>query len=242
MTEAPAPTPQRKKGLSTWAWVGIGCGALIVMVLVVVVGGSLFLVSKVKDVAEEFTENPVATIAEGIVRLNPELELVESDREAGRITVREISSGKEITFDYEDISEGRFSFEGEDGEAIRVDAGRIEDGEATLTIETEDSTTTMATSGQAVALPDWLPGWSGSVTEQGGFSTVTNDEQSGTFGFQTEDSAEEVIEFYREVLEDLGLEVSETKFSGGGTSVTTLGASSSDYAKNRPVPRESMSD
>ena len=228
MTESQPPTTQKKKGLGALAWIGIGCGALIVIVLVVVVGGSFFLVSKVKDVAEDFTENPVAMVAENIVRFNPDLELVESDREAGKITVREISSGKEITFDYEDISEGNFAFVGEDGEEIRFDASAAANGEATLTIKTEDGTTSIG-AGQAADLPDWLPVWSGSVEEHGGVSAVANDKQSGTFTFTTEDSVEAIVDFYREAIEDLGVEINESTYSGGGTAVTSLTGTSSDY-------------
>ena len=229
MTEGQAPEQQKKKGLGALAWIGIGCGALIVIILVVLVGGGFFLFGKAKDVVEDFSDNPVAAAAETVVRLSSELELVESDREAGKIIVREVSSGKVLTFDYEDISEGRFSFEGEDGEALRFDASGAADGEATLTIEAEDGTTTLGTGGQAVDLPDWLPSWSGSVAEQGGFSTVTNTERTGTYAFQTEDSADAILAFYREVLEDLDLEVSEAKYSGGGSAVTSLSGKSAEY-------------
>ena len=229
MTEAQAPELPKKKGLSVLAWVGIGCGVLIVIALVVVLVTGVFVFNKVKDVAGDISENPVAVAAETVVRFSSELELVESDREAGRITIREISTGKVLTFDYEDISEGRFSFEGEDGQALRFDASAAASGDATLTVETQDGTTTLGTAGQAVDLPDWLPGWTGSVAEQGGFRTVTNTEQSGTYGFQTEDSAGEILEFYRKVLEDLGLEVSETKFSASGSAMTTLSGSSQEY-------------
>lgn len=229
MTEPQPPATQKKKGLGALAWIGIGCGALIVIVLVVVVGAGYFVVSKVKDVAEDFTENPVAMVAENIVRFNPDLELVESDREAGKITVREISSGKEITFDYEDISEGNFAFVGEDGEEIRFDASGAANGEATLTIKTEDGTTTFGAAGDAVNLPDWLPGWSGSVAQEGGFTNVTKTEQSGTYGFVTEDSADGILDFYRGVLEELDLEVGEATFSDGGTTSTTLSGRSPEY-------------
>ena len=66
MTEAQPPVPQKKKGLGALAWIGIGCGAAIVIGLVLVFGAGFFLVSKVKDVAEDFTENPVAMVAENI--------------------------------------------------------------------------------------------------------------------------------------------------------------------------------
>ena len=97
--------PQGKKGLPVLAWIAIGCGGIVVL------GGIAFTligwlaVSKMKDVASDFEDNPTRAAAELMVRMNPELEMVESDEDAGTLTVREKSSGKVITFNYEDIKE-----------------------------------------------------------------------------------------------------------------------------------------
>ena len=158
MTEGQAPEQQKKKGLGTLAWIGIGCGALLLIMLIAMGACGIFVANvakdsleTIKDVAEDFSENPAAEL---VVRVNPEIELVESDREAGRITIREKSSGKVLTFTYEDISEGRFSFEGEDGEALRIDASGATNGEATITLESEDGTTTVVTVEQKEKEPE----------------------------------------------------------------------------------------
>lgn len=81
-----------KKGLSPLVWIGIGCGGLLLVGAVVLSVGGYFAVKTASDFVGD---NPAAAAAEAIVRINPELELVESDREGGTITVRESSTGKE---------------------------------------------------------------------------------------------------------------------------------------------------
>lgn len=208
------------------AWIGIGCGVIILIGVIVVLGAGIFVYDKASDFVEDFSENPAAAAAETIVRLNPELDLVESDREGGTITIREKSSGKELTFNYEDIEEGRFSFESSDGERASFDA-RGEDG--VLKIETEDGTTTIGATGSGIELPEWLPVYGNVSGEVAGFTSVSNDTATGTVGFETLDDLEKVMEFYEEILTDLGAEVSRGSFSASGTQTMTIGGSSETH-------------
>ena len=91
-----------KKGLPVWAWIGIGCGALSILVLVVLMVGGFFVARKVQDVAADFEENPAMATARMIVKLNPELEEVATDEEAGTITVRNRKTGEVITVNFEE--------------------------------------------------------------------------------------------------------------------------------------------
>ena len=99
-------TENEKKGLSPWAWVAIGCGGLLVLFAIVVTMSGMFVAKKVGDYAEEFKENPAAA-AELLIKMNPELELVDSDREAGTMTIRNKEDGEVITVNYEDIEQGQ---------------------------------------------------------------------------------------------------------------------------------------
>ena len=49
--------------------------------------GGWFAAKKIKEVAGDFEANPGRTAAEFIVKMNPDLEIVESDDDAGTITV-----------------------------------------------------------------------------------------------------------------------------------------------------------
>ena len=226
-----------KKKLHPLAWVGIGCGVLLVLVMGVVAVGGLFLARKAKDVIEEVRENPAAVAAETFVRLNPELETIDSDRDAGTITVREKSTGKVTIFNYEDIQEGRFSFEGEDGEVLSIDASDASDGsEALVQMTSSDGQkTTFGATGDAVELPSWLPHFPGPVTDHAGFSSVTNERRSGTFTFKVEGAGAEVLTFYEEVMEDLNLEASRNAHEGGGGSFTTISGRSEEHTLNVTV-------
>ena len=77
-----------KKKIPWWGWLGTGCAALMFTVGVVVVAGGFFVAGKVKDFAEEFEGDPARMAAELVVRANPELEMVDSDEDAGTMTIR----------------------------------------------------------------------------------------------------------------------------------------------------------
>ena len=98
-----------KKGLSPWAWVAIGCGGLLLVAMIVMMVGGMFVAKKVGDFAEDFEENPAAA-AEMLIKMNPDLELVDSDRDAGTMTIRNKEDGEVITVNYEDIEKGKLSF------------------------------------------------------------------------------------------------------------------------------------
>ena len=93
MTDGAAP----KKGLSTGAKIAIGCGAVIVLGAIAMMLLLGWGVSKAKEYAEEFEENPAKAVAETAVRVNPELDLVSTDDEAGTITFRNDRTGEEAT-------------------------------------------------------------------------------------------------------------------------------------------------
>lgn len=68
--------------------------------------GGVWAANKAKELGVDFNENPEKAAAEMIVNLNPELEKVSSDDEAGTITFRN-KDGGEVTLTYKDIQEGR---------------------------------------------------------------------------------------------------------------------------------------
>ena len=95
-----------KTGLPVWAWIGIGCGAIVVFVMIAMTVGGFLLANKAKDMVADFEDDPAMATAKMIVKLNPELEEVSSDPEAGTMTVRNTKSGEEITVNFDDIEKG----------------------------------------------------------------------------------------------------------------------------------------
>jgi uncharacterized protein YneF (UPF0154 family) len=199
-----------KKGLPVWAWVGIGCGALMILVLVVVMVGGFFVARKVKDVAADFEENPALATARMIVKLNPELEEVSTDEEAGTMTVRNTETGEEITVNFEDIEEGKFSFTTGEGE-INIDASEMDEGSIKVT---DEEGGVVFSSGGAVSddVEAWVPIYPG-CEPTNRHTMRTEQEQTGGFELETPASVKEALEFYRAALSDEGYEVTVNTFT-----------------------------
>ncbi len=206
-----AQAPERT-GLHPLAWVGIGCGVLMVIIIAVVMVGGFFLARTVKNVAEDFEDNPGLAAAKLIVKATPELEEVDIDEEAGTMTVRNTKTGELITVNFDDIQEGRFSWTA-DGEEVTVDVSDAEDG--TVRIESGDGDGFAISTGAAVSeeIPDWVPVYPGSEPANRGTMT-TNDSVNGNFTLSTDDAVADVLEFYREQLKSVGFQVTVNTYSG----------------------------
>jgi hypothetical protein len=199
-----------KKGLSPWAWVAIGCGGLIVLFFIVVSMSGMFLAKKAADFVEDVQENPEAA-AEMLIKMNPDLELVESDRDAGTITIREKDSGEVITVNYEDIEKGQLTFETDEGEMTFSASEDSEEGLFTVTTDGEE--TVRIGSSDMEGVPDWVPVFPDAATT-GTYSATTPDGVGGSFQLTSAESAEDVLAYYVEQLEDGGWSVQKTEYSG----------------------------
>jgi len=205
----------RKQGLSTLAWIGIGCGALVVIVAVVMVVLGLFAAKKIQDVAGDldFDGNPEMAAARLLVRMNPEVEEVSVDDEAGTLTIRHKPSGQTITVSIEDLKSGRFTFTTDEGKVTIGTEGSIEDG--TISVSKGDETwklkTGVETSGD---LPAWVPVAFGAEPEN---PHVVESEGRTSGGFQLglSEPVDSVVEVYRSELEASGFEVRVNDFSDG---------------------------
>ena len=199
-----------KKGLSPWAWVAIGCGGLLVVCAIIVSVSGFFVAKKVGDFAEDFQENPEAA-AEMLIKMNPDLELVDSDRDAGTITIREKDSGEVITVNYADIEKGKLSFETDEGEMEFSASGDPEEG--LFTVTTDGGETMRVGSSDMDSLPGWVPVFPGGTTT-GTYSASTPDGVAGSFQLTTSESVDDVLAFYVEQFEDDEWRVQKTEYSG----------------------------
>lgn len=200
-----------KKGLPIWAWVGIGCGGLLILVLVVVMAAGFFVANKVKDVAADFEDNPAMATARMIVKLNPELEEVSTDEEAGTITVRNTKTGEIITVNFDDIEDGKFSFTTDEGE-VTVDASELDES-GSLTVTRDDGTVVFeAGKPSPKDTPEWVPVYP--ETEPASTHSMrTETTLSGGFEIETADPVADVLEFYRAALESEGFAISVNTYT-----------------------------
>ncbi|MBN1880398.1 hypothetical protein JW823_09840 [bacterium] len=217
---------QEKKGLSPLAWVGIGCGAILLIALVVVFAGGVFVAHKMKDVAGDFKENPEMAAARLIVRMNPEIEEVDHDEDAGTITIREKKTGKTVTANFEDIKEGKMTLRGENGETITFDADKNGEG-GSMKVTSEEGSWEMASGTQAEDVPDWIPLPDG-VAPGGHTSMKSDDGIAGGLMIKSNDSIETVMNFYQSELDGNGFQTTTHKITGdSGDSAVVSGISES---------------
>ena len=204
-----------KKGLPIWAWIGIGCGGLLILVLVVVMAAGFFVANKAKDIAADFEDNPAMATARMIVKLNPEIEEVASDEAAGTITVRNKKTGEEITVNFEDIEEGKFSWTTDKG-VVSIDASELEES-GSMTVTNEEGAVVFATGKPAAGdLPSWVPMYPG-IEPTSRHSMRTETSASGGFEVTTADPVADVLEFYRSKLDAAGYTLSVNTYTQDDT-------------------------
>ncbi len=165
-----------------------------------------------------------------IVKLNPELEEVSTDEEAGTITVRNKESGQEITVNFEDIKDGKFSWSTDEGE-VTVDASELEDS-GSLTVTKDDGGVIFSTGETSTEdLPDWVPVYPG--TEPASRHTMKTAESfSGGFEVETSDTVAEVLEFYRAKLDADGYTISVNTFTQDDSEGGMVNASHPEGRRN----------
>jgi len=217
--QAPAPAAASSEGMSTLTKVLIVIGVVFVLFMGGCAACVWYVGSMVSDVAEDFEANPAKAAAELAVRMNPDLELVDSDDEAGTITVRDSDTGEEVTVDFSDIASGNFTFTTDEGEvSVRADEG-------TVTARDADGTETTFGRSTLDDLEDWVFLYPGADFE--GSSTVmeTDGLSVGAFVLITDDSAEDVFAYYEEQLRAAGYKVIQTTRTGvdGGASGILMG-------------------
>lgn len=218
---------EKKKGLSTVAWIAIGCGGLIVLVIIGVFGLGFFAVQKGKEMVTEATgsesfedfvqdlqENPAKTTAQTMVRLNPDLELVSTDDDAGTITIYNKKTGEEATLNFEDIAEGRFSMETDEGE-YRVDATGEGEGGVTFT-GPDGQQTRFGSSVDLDDVPEWVPLYPDASEAQSLYSTVSAEGVAGSVSAKTDASPQEVLDHYKGLFERKGWEIKSQSMTTSG--------------------------
>jgi hypothetical protein len=223
---APLPGPVPKKKTSPLVWILVGCGGILLIGLLVLVLGTYFVGKKLTNFAKDAEKNPAVAAAKVMAMVNPDIEIVSSDDEAGTVTLRNTKTGEEITMNAEDIKEGRLKFKNEKGEEVTFEA-HGEEGREGLSIKSGTGEMHFG-SGDAASIPAWLPAYPGS-TPDGTYSARTPDGDTGGYSFETGDGADAVAAFFRRELEGAGFSIdSSGKQSAGSTTIANLTASSGD--------------
>jgi hypothetical protein len=226
---SPPPLPgsgPKKTGLSVLAWVGIGCAGILVVALVVLVTAVVFFSHKAVEYAKKVEKNPAKAAAELFVKVNPDVELVSVDDQAGTMTLRIRETGQLATVTYADIAQGKFSVTSEDGE-FRIEADQTGGGSAKVTMKRSDGSVSYVSGSEATSkVPDWvnIAAYPGASQPQAAFAAEAPGARSGSLGTTSKDQLEQVAQYYREFLKREGYEVSENSTSAEAGKITFLSA------------------
>ena len=217
--------PAASKKTNPLVWVLVGILGLFLVIGMVVIAGGIFVAKKVQDAAS----NPALAAAQLMAAANPDIEIVSSNESAGTITLREKSTGKTITVDFDQIKEGKLTFEGE-GQTVTI--GGSEEG---LKIDNSDGSSVQIGATASAKLPEWLPAYPG-ATAQGTFAMQGSGENAATVSFTTKDAVERVAKHYEEALKAAGLTPSVNIMSQDGqTSGAMIAAESADKKRSAVV-------
>ncbi len=203
------PPPKKSKVLPLLL---IGCLGILVLGGVGTFLTGWFVTSKVKEIAGG--PGAATAVAKILTAANPDIEVIDVDSDSGVIEIREKSTGKRMTIDFEQARLGRIAIRDESG-------GRVElEGEGgRLRVETPEGTATFG--GGDLRLPSWIPRYSGHIgqvllssTEQGG--------ERGTVTFKSNDDPGTVTAFYETEFTGQGLAVDRNRTEAAGSAVILL--------------------
>lgn len=233
--DQPPQGPKEREGLSPLAWVLIILGGLLVLSA----GACVACGVVVMNTARDFADNPARGAAELVIRANPDLEVVDSDPDAGTLTVRNKETGEEATFDFDEIAEGRFSWSTGEGEGGIDVSGEGQEGR--MTVRSGDETATFG-AGSTDDLPAWLPMYPDGEVDEVGMVIRDAEEVVGSFQVLTEDDVETATEVWQEALEAAGFEVALQTFSGSDTEPRSVVVAERDDPRRQVSVRVSRQD
>ncbi len=195
-------------------WIAAGCGCLVLIVALVVAGALVFGWKAAKDAGVDpssWQENPALAAARMAVAVNPDLEIVEVDKDAETMTIRNVETGETVTARFDEIQEGKFSFTTGEGETTSLDASQEE---GRITITDEEGTTVLEGQGGIETLPDWVPTYPNATEYQQGPRVTQPEGISGGFGQTTPDDMETVAKHFRAALVANGFTVQTEQYHG----------------------------
>ena len=226
--QAAAPAAPRKT--SPLVWIMVAVLGIFVLFGIAVVSGGLFLVHKAKQAgldSDLMRNNPGLATAKLLAATNPDLEVVSSDDRHGLITLRQKSTGKTITVNFDDMKRGRFSFREDGKDAVTLEAHG--DGD-TGSFQMKSGTESLTMGTNQAALPAWIPAYPNSKPASV-FSMNGKQGSSASFTFHTGDAPKDVVAYYERELKRSGFRINSTTASD--SSASTGGLVSADDEGNK---------
>jgi hypothetical protein len=214
---SPPASPPPKTGLPGWAKILIGCGCLAL----VIAGAALFYgvrwgANKVSQVSETLSDP--AKLAAFVIEQNPDLEVVENNTEAGTIKVRVKSTGEVNTYNYADITAGKFTVQDKDGKTI-LDTSQVTEGGNIQFTGPDGQKVNIGSGGD---LPSWIPLYPNVTETSKSGEMATGDNLVGLASQKTTDSVDTVKTYYQGFLPGDGYTVNSNLSTGAGDNQVVL--------------------
>jgi hypothetical protein len=214
-------------------WILVAVLALFVMFGIAVVGGGIFLVHKAKQAGLDpdlMRNNPGLATAKFLAATNPDLEVVSTDDGRGLITIRQRSTGKTMTVNFDEMKRGKFTFKEDGKDAVTLEAHG--DG-STGSLQMKSGSESLNIGANQATLPAWIPGYPNSKPAST-FSLSAKEGTTASFQFQTQDAPKDVVAFYETGLKQAGFRINASTTSENGASAGGL-VSAEDAANKRTV-------
>ncbi len=214
MSTAPPPMPQGPgapaKKTSPLVWILGGIAVLMCGVMLMCGVGAFVAYRAVKSAGFDpdlMQRNPGLALTKMAAALHPDLEVVSTNDRTGKITMREKSTGKIMTFKF-DPDKKTLVVTDDEGKEVKITSSG--DG---ATISSGDGTLKYGAGSEKA--PDWVPVYPGASTV-GTFSAQNNDGSQNTFTFKTKDASSKVVAFYQDQLKAAGFAVTQALGDQGG--------------------------
>lgn len=204
--------------MSTGAKVGIGCSILFVIGIVAVVLLVSWCNKTVGSYIKDFSDNPERATAELVVRMNPELDLIETNDEDGTITFSD-KSGKVTTMTWSDLAEGKLTISDSEGNEMTFGASDMG------------------------SVPEWMPRLPETTQVVASHHIVEDGKISGSYMAGTAMTTPAIEAFLAEKAEALGMEVAlDSRHATDGQEMRMIGYKGGGRGFTATIMREGSED
>ena len=217
-----------KSGLSPIGWFFVVLGGFFTLGFMGLVGLGLFMARQASSVIEDFKADPAGTFAELAEFVDEDVEVVETDRDDGTVTLRVRETGDLVSVDLSQLptmlggkDDGAVRFNGEADESggvltiqtpggeTRIELRGDEEG-GFLSISTPDDDIHFGAGGEARSVPGWVPVHPDARVRQRLFSAMTDDGRVGAVLYEIDHDPKAVLEWYQDEMPEGGFRVSST--------------------------------
>lgn len=195
---------EKKKSSKTLLYILLGCGVLSFLVVLAIVVFVFVIGKKVQS----FGSSPEEVIVKMLTASNPEIEVVEVDKENQKITIKNKKTGEIMVIDFSDVKKGKIQWEGKGGKGKVEIIGKEGEGEGKVEIQSEGEKTTL-TYGKDTELPKWLPDFK-DFEIANKVTSKTEEQISGNIELFTDKSIEDSAKILESRFKEKGFKINRT--------------------------------